>query len=108
MPDTSNFDLLSDKFGHFLMFVPLPFLVFLKLRFETPPTSFSRIIFISIVLSILLGIITELGQIYLTATRDGDFYDFMADLAGVLTGILILKVVGTSIETRLRKIIHYE
>ncbi|MEG1573974.1 MAG: VanZ family protein [Bacteroidales bacterium] len=43
--------------------------------------------------AVICGIITELGQEYLTDYRSGDIFDFIVNTAGAATGCLISAII---------------
>ena len=78
VPDTplSGFNLI-DKWTHFVMYGVLSFVVCLENR---------RISWKTILLPILMGIMVELAQKYLTTCRSGEFADGVANTIGVVLG----------------------
>ena len=78
VPDTplSDFD-LADKWTHFVMYGVFSFVVCLENR---------RISWKTILLPILMGIMIELAQKYLTTCRSGELADGVANTIGVVLG----------------------
>ena len=44
---------------------------------------------ISVISVVVLAIITELGQTYLTETRSGDIFDFLCNIAGGISAMAV-------------------
>lgn len=80
----------SDKWIHFAMFFPYPFVcrgllsIFYPFRRRRHITSLT--IFVS---GVLLAAITELFQFWFTDYRSMDFYDSLADVIGVMSAVLV-------------------
>lgn len=80
----------SDKWIHFAMFFPYPFVcrgllsIFYPFRRRKYITSLT--IFVS---GILLAAITELFQFWFTNYRSMDFYDSLADVIGVISAVFV-------------------
>lgn len=75
-----------DKMVHMILFAILTFLIAKALDEK----GMQYKVWILFVLVSLYGAATELIQLYLEG-RHGDVYDFMADAAGVLIALLILR-----------------
>lgn len=78
IPDTplSGFD-LADKWTHFVMYGVFSFVICLESR---------NISWKTILLPILMGIMVELAQNYLTTCRSGELADEVANSIGVVLG----------------------
>ena len=78
VPDTplSDFD-LADKWTHFVMYGVFSFVVCCECQ---------SISWKTILLPILMGIMVELAQKYLTTCRSGEFADGVANTIGVVLG----------------------
>ena len=78
IPDTplSDFD-LADKWTHFVMYGVFSFVVCLECK---------SISWKTILLPILMGIMVELAQNYLTTCRSGELADGVANTIGVVLG----------------------
>jgi VanZ family protein len=91
IPKVSGFwEWLSpDKVVHVLIFATLGFLIFYGLR-EQYLKSNKRYIYILIglFLTFIYGMITEVLQRHVFIGRDGNIYDFFADVVGGLIGFL--------------------
>ena len=68
----------ADKVIHFLMY----FGVASALYADFSWLSRKKATLISLSITTLLAILTELGQLYFTETRDGDIFDFLCNIAG--------------------------
>ncbi len=81
----------SDKLYHLLCYALLSFLwvYFVKLKLKTLN---SRIIFVTILLISIFGIIIEHLQLMLTDYRTFDWWDALANFTGVIFGILTFKL----------------
>lgn len=81
----------SDKLYHLLCYALLSFLwvYFVKLKLKTLN---SRIIFVTILLISIFGIIIEYLQLMLTDYRTFDWWDALANFTGVIFGILTFKL----------------
>lgn len=81
----------SDKFYHAACYTLLSFLwvYFVKLKFEALKI---RIIFATILLISIFGIIIEYLQLVLTDYRTFDWWDVLANFTGVIFGILTFKL----------------
>ena len=92
---------LADKWVHFIMYGGLSLVVWFEMarREQKAKTkkAASQLLLWGLVLPALLGGVLEFVQEYLTATRSGDFWDFVADAIGAclgtVVGVLIRKVI---------------
>ena len=65
-----------DKLVHFMMFLPFPFIFSQAfVQGKSPWAGFA----VTLAAGLLLAAATELGQTYLTSTREGNGADFLAD-----------------------------
>ncbi len=88
-----------DKWAHFVMYGTLALIVWWELcrkeskietgKIETGKIKPSKLIVLGIIFPIILGILMELGQAYLTTYRSGECMDAIANSTGVLLGSLI-------------------
>lgn len=88
-----------DKVAHFIMFFPYPFVTWLNLvysgrTFKSPYTP----VLIVLISGLLIASATEFMQEYMTIYRDGDPFDFVADITGIITGSLIILAFGRYIK----------
>lgn len=81
----------SDKLYHLVCYALLSFLwvYFVKLKLKALN---SRIIFVTILLISIFGIIIEYLQLMLTDYRTFDWWDALANFTGVIFGILTFKL----------------
>jgi len=84
-----------DKFLHFLMYFIFSLILYLDLRkyinsLKNKYFGYLYIFFISLV----WGIIIELIQYYILPNREGSVADIMANIGGMLTGILFILITG--------------
>ncbi len=77
----------NDKFIHFLFYFILVILWGLAIK---QICSNSRRLLLVAVFAVNYGIIIEVLQSVLTITRQADFYDILANTAGVIIGTVIL------------------
>lgn len=75
-----------DKIVHFGMYFGLMSVIILENR-KTMKGTYSLLLIALIALS--YGILIEIMQAELTVTRSGNFYDALADFAGILVSILL-------------------
>ncbi len=75
-----------DKFVHFAMFFGLMLVITIEHRKSI--RSVSNLFLISLI-PLSYGILIEILQRNLTVTRNGDFYDAIADSAGIFVSILM-------------------
>ena len=81
-----------DKIAHFVMFLPLPVLIYLSsFKDGRPPRKPLAVLCIAIVVGIALAATTELGQSRLDY-RSGESSDFKADVIAVALSALVLGV----------------
>lgn len=74
----------TDKIAHFCMFVPFPVLAFLAFdKYTEKPLQSFLFVGITLLAGILLAFFTEWGQSSLTTWRNGDPWDFVADVIGI-------------------------
>jgi VanZ family protein len=84
--DFPNFD----KLVHFGMYFILMSVIIIEHRKNlSNPLN----LFLLALIPLTYGILMEILQLTLTSTRSGDFYDALADAAGVLTSALIWLII---------------
>ena len=76
-----------DKILHFGMFAPLSFFIAWGI-FKDQKTRVTAII-ISLAFGIIYAIATELLQYFVVTGRNGNIYDAIADVIGVILGLLL-------------------
>jgi VanZ family protein len=75
-----------DKIVHFGMYFALMSAIIFENRRSVMK---NEKLLIASVVSLSYGILMEFLQAYLTSTRSGNFYDALADLAGVVVSVII-------------------
>jgi VanZ family protein len=75
-----------DKIVHFGMYFGLMLMIIIENRRSV--RSIKHLFSLSLI-PLFYGIIIEIMQSFLTVTRSGNFYDAIADLAGILVSVLI-------------------
>jgi VanZ family protein len=79
-----------DKLVHFGMYFILMSVIIIEHRKNlSNPLN----LFLLALIPLTYGILMEILQLTLTSTRSGDFYDALADAAGVLTSALIWLII---------------
>ncbi len=98
-PRVSSFwNLFSpDKLIHIALFAGLAFLLIMGLLKQYPACSKRYIFGIVAGISVLIAVLTELLQWFLPLNRDGNLYDTIADVAGILVGFLIFYILQIKI-----------
>jgi VanZ family protein len=79
----------SDKVAHFLIY---GFFALILLLDSCNWKRSGRIHYIIVLIPVLMGVLTEVLQFLLTSTRKADFYDFLADIAGIACGVLFINI----------------
>lgn len=79
---------ISDKVMHFLVFLPLPWLVAKAIVFAWPGTSGLRRLLVATVATSVAGGLLELWQ-YFLPHRTCELLDWVADTAGAGVGVLL-------------------
>lgn len=80
-----------DKYAHFIMFLPYPFISWLTCKYATKKKLRKpHAIIITLSCGAILAATTELCQNWIFEARNGDIMDFLADCAGILCGIIII------------------
>lgn len=87
-PDKQRLIPHLDKIVHFGMFMTLAFLLFRSMLFHRMRSGLKTMI-ITAVICLSYGALLEFLQSLSGGQRDGDIYDWLADLIGTTTGILI-------------------
>jgi VanZ family protein len=86
-----------DKLIHIVLFAGLGLLLLVGLRKQYPAAAERYIYGIVAGASVLIAILTELLQWYLPIKRDGNVYDTLADMAGILVGFLFFYILQIKI-----------
>lgn len=98
-PGVSSFwSLFSpDKLIHVALFAGFGFLLMIGLRKQYHAIAARYMYGIVAGASVLIAALTELLQWYLPIKRDGNLYDAIADVAGILVGFLIFYILQIKI-----------
>lgn len=83
-----------DKLGHFLLFGVWTFFIGIAMLLRTKKHLPLITIFF---IGTAFGISVEILQEVLPVDRNADFYDVLADMAGCLTAVILLKLISGSI-----------
>lgn len=85
-----------DRYAHFAMFFPYPFITWLSCRYATDiPFIKKHAIAITFVSGLVFACLTEVCQDLFFSSRQGDVFDFAADSISIATGTLITALAGT-------------
>lgn len=77
-----------DKIVHIFLFSPFAYLL-LRFKYQTVEFNKKREYLLTGFYGIIYAFITELLQFYVFIGRSGNIYDFIADIIGVIIGVLI-------------------
>lgn len=77
-----------DKIAHFCMYCGLTGIIWLEYLRHHSTLDRTKLVLFAILAPILFGGIMEIAQMTLTANREGDWFDFIANSTGVLCGAL--------------------
>lgn len=80
-----------DKVFHLFAYLVLTFLFVKYLLLSHPKTTLNKILTFVVVVLIIYGIIIELLQAKLTTTRMSEFGDIIANITGIILGVIIIK-----------------
>lgn len=87
-----------DRYAHFAMFFPYPFIAWLVCRYTSRSQSLRRhALAVTIISGLIFAAMTELFQSWFFTPRQGDILDFTADSASVISGSLIVWLTGEHI-----------
>ena len=75
----------ADKVIHFFMYFGVGAAIYTDYCWLLRKTA----TIISVISVVVLAIVTELGQTYLTETRSGDIFDFLCNIAGGITAMAV-------------------
>lgn len=94
IPKTHGFwELLSpDKLVHLAMFTPFAYLLARGIYKNTKQLKSSLII--AFFLGIIYGSLTEIMQYYVIIGRNGNVFDVIADIIGVVLGLILFRLIG--------------
>lgn len=95
VPETPLNDInLIDKWTHFVMYGVLTTVIWVEyIRQHGTIVNWQRLLIGGLVCPIVMGILVELAQAYLTTCRSGDWVDAICNSIGVLLGAAIGKTV---------------
>jgi VanZ family protein len=79
---------VSDKWLHFLAYINLAFLLWFSFRPDNKVNWRNRLVWLLLLAGCAYGGLDELTQPYIGRTCD--FYDFLANVAAIITGLLIV------------------
>jgi len=82
-----------DKIVHFVLFFILGIISTAMRNYQ----SNKKIFYFQVSFAAIYGGMIELAQNYLTSTRKGDWIDWLADLAGLILGIMIVRFLPSKI-----------
>ena len=77
-----------DKWAHFVMYGFLSLIAWIENARSRVDSQRERML-VCVIIPGILGGVLELAQEYLTTTRNGDWWDFLADLTGVVLGSFV-------------------
>ena len=97
----------TDMIAHLVIFIPIPFIIEIFLKWHSIRFSFWGLFTISMCVGITYGSLTEGLQTLLITGRKGNIYDLLADSLGTLSGFILNIFIGTTIEKWLLKITKY-
>lgn len=84
-----------DRYAHFIMFFPYPFITWLTCRYSCERSFFHRYaIIITLLTGLLFAGMTELFQDWFFSSRQGDVMDYAADSLSIVTGTAIVALAG--------------
>ncbi len=84
-----------DRYAHFIMFFPYPFITWMTLKYSTHFPRLSRHSFILTILSgLAFAALTEICQDLFFQSRQGDTLDFAADSIAIITGTVTAYFTG--------------
>lgn len=102
VPETPLNDInLIDKWTHFVMYGVLTTVIWVEyIRRHGTIANWQRLLIGGMACPVVMGILVELAQAYLTTCRSGDWVDAMCNSIGVLLGAIIGKTVICIVERR--------
>ncbi len=78
-----------DKLAHFFVFMILSIFFFADIKKDNKNISNTKALLIVLLISLFYGIIIEILQSVLTIDRSGELFDILANMLGVLTGVVL-------------------
>ncbi len=80
-----------DRYAHFTMFFPYPFISWFLLNYDKKISGWSRYTFSIIFISgLFLATLAEVSQEFLTSYRDTDPFDLVANFVGITAGTILI------------------
>jgi len=83
-----------DKIVHYALYTLLSFFWMWSLVKKNQPNSFKKYALLIFIFGSAFGILIEILQEYFTKSRSGEFLDVVSNCSGILTGILISKLIS--------------
>lgn len=80
---------LIDKWTHFVMYGVFTIVIWWEYRHRHDMTCWRRLLLGGVVCPVIMGIIVELAQAYLTTCRSGDWVDAACNSIGVALGAAV-------------------
>lgn len=81
----------ADKIIHFVMYFVFAALISFGFYLQIQ-SSIKKNYFISFIIPFFFASLTEIMQLLLIRSRSGDFYDMLANFAGIFSGIFVARV----------------
>jgi len=98
---TSFWDWLSpDKVVHLFIFGTLSFLILFGYRHKYAENKKKKLVWTSIVITILYGALTEILQYYVFIGRSGNIYDALADMIGAFIGWFVFVLIFKKLQSK--------
>ncbi len=102
------FNIRLDRYAHFMLMFPYPFIAALYLHYSRRMEPFRRFIFPLILISgFFLAALAESAQELFTSYRDTDPLDFAANCTGICTATLIIAIFKTPLKKTVDWIQHH-
>lgn len=90
VPETPLNDLsFVDKWTHFVMYGTLTIVIWWEYKRRHKEINSKRLLVGGVLCPVVMGIIIELAQAYLTTCRSGDWFDALCNTLGVVLGASI-------------------
>ena len=85
---------LIDKWTHFVMYGVLTVVIWWEYKRRHDKICWKRLVVGGVLCPVLMGVLVELAQAYLTTCRSGDWFDALCNSMGVMlgAGIAAIKV----------------
>lgn len=84
-----------DRYAHFLMFLPYPFITWLTCRYTCRSMLVRKYaVMLTLISGLIFAGITELCQDWFFSSRQGDVLDYAADSISIITGTAIVALAG--------------